>query len=611
MLTPVKSAAKAPIGFWLIIFSSINALLMTLISLNLGSGSSSLIGKLYFVCAMTTQFFAISFALALLGYLLTGFMSSLKWRMRICIALFILAQLIVIINLKVYALYHFHLNGMVVNLFLGGALLENLSFSAVMWASVTGVLLAIILIEYLMARAALKYSANRKLRIRTAVISVIVAMLAIQLLNGFADAFAWKEITLQNRYIPWMKSTTMRKQLARLGFTITKETNTAFSSELSALQYPLQPLACSTIRAPNILMLVVDSLRADMYTPEIMPNTTDIGKTALVFNNHFSTGNATRYGLFGLMYGLTGNYWKAMLVEERGSVLFDITQEMHYQHFIYGSSRLSFPEFDRTVFSRLRNQLHQGAEKTSADNDADIARKLIKDIEGADPQKPFFGFAFFDAPHGFSLPKDYPHRFEPMLEQVNYMSLHNDYDPTPFMNLYKTAVHYVDGLIAEIYRELARKNLLDNTLIIITSDHGQEFNETRQNYWGHNSNFSRWQTKVPLVIHWPGLEPRTFAQLTSHEDVIPTLLQNALGCSTPIENFSTGKNLLGDLNHNRSLLFESWTERAIKYDDKIYLFNSVGNSSTLDDNYQTQNNDAIPAKLLQENLQRMSQFMKK
>jgi len=610
MSTKINSHSQFSMGFWLIIFATINALLMTVISLTLGDWTTSFVSKLYLICAMTTQFIMLNYVLALIIYLLTFFISSAQLRIKTSIVIFAIAQLVIITNIKVYSLYHFHLNSMVANLFMGGALLENLSFSMIMWLSLVGIILIALLAEYAIGRAAQQYVANKKPHTGKYISGAIVAMIAIQLLNGFADAFSWKEVTFQNRYIPWMQAATMRKQISRMGFTITNEKNNTLKNDFSALQYPLEPLTCATQTPPNIVILVVDSLRADMLTTDIMPHTSAIATTSLTFNNHFSTGNSTRYGLFGLMYGIPGSYWNAMLTEEKGSVLFDITQAMHYQHYIYGSSKLTFPEFDRTIFSKLREEIHSGSKVSSADNDAEITQLLIEDIHNADNQKPFFGFAFFDAPHAFSLPENYPHTFQPMLDQVNYMALNNDYDATEFFNRYKTTAHFVDELIEKVYQELAAKKLLENTIVIITSDHGQEFNDTKQNYWGHNGNFSHWQTKVPLVIHWPGVTPHSITELTSHEDVLPTLLKNALGCTTSIEKFSTGKNLLGDISQNRSLLFESWTERAIKHDDNIYLFNNLGSSSTLDDNYKPKNNSPIPAALLQENLRRMSQFAK-
>jgi membrane-anchored protein YejM (alkaline phosphatase superfamily) len=39
--------------------------------------------------------------------------------------------------------------------------------------------------------------------------------------------------------------------------------------------------------------------------------------------------------------------------------------------------------------------------------------------------------------------------------------------------------------------------------VIVTSDHGEEFNDTGKNYWGHNGNFSPYQVAVPLLVRGP------------------------------------------------------------------------------------------------------------
>ena len=277
-------------GFWLIIFATINAVCMTLISLTLGNWDTSLLGKLYLVCAMASQFTIISYVLALLIYFLTFFIASVKSRMGIYLAVFSIAQLIIITNLKVYTLYHFHLNNMVLNLILGGALLENLSFSAIMWFCIFAIVPIVVLLEYVIGGIAQRYTINTQrqainIKARTAkyVVMAIIAMTCIQLLNGFADAFSWKDITLQNRYIPWMAAATMRKQISQMGFSISNGKNATLKNEFSALQYPLEPLTCTAQTPPNIVMLVVDSLRADMLTQEIMPHTSEIQKTSLSF----------------------------------------------------------------------------------------------------------------------------------------------------------------------------------------------------------------------------------------------------------------------------------------------------------------------------------------
>jgi hypothetical protein len=55
-------------------------------------------------------------------------------------------------------------------------------------------------------------------------------------------------------------------------------------------------------------------------------------------------------------------------------------------------------------------------------------------------------------------------------------------DPTPFFNLYKNSAYYVDSLVGRIIDDLKRNGRLNNTMVIITGDHGQEFNDNKKNY---------------------------------------------------------------------------------------------------------------------------------
>jgi membrane-anchored protein YejM (alkaline phosphatase superfamily) len=399
----------------------------------------------------------------------------------------------------------------------------------------------------------------------------------------------------------------MRKSLAKFGIE-SQNNNLSLSTRNSALNYPKSPLQCQTDKPMNIVMLVVDSLRADVLTQDVMPNSWALQPNAQMFNQHFSTGNATRYGMFGLMYGLPGNYWLPMLDERRGSALFTATQQLGYQHFIYGSAPLTNPEFDRTVFAELKAPLHEGSHKTSDLNDQEISDAFRKELQQRNPQQPFFGLVFFDAPHAYALPDAYKHKFEPMLPSVNYMDLNNNFDPKPFFNRYKASVNYDDALIGDILKTLSQEQLLENTLVIITGDHGQEFNDSRKNFWGHNSNFTPWQTHVPLLMLWPHKSANQYTQTSSHTDIVPTLLKNALGCTTPIENYSTGIDLFGTLPETRTLLIESWTERAIRHGNQLYVFDALGTLSQLDAAYNTLENQPVDTLVIQQAFGQMQQF---
>lgn len=597
---------------WLAPFATINALIMTIVTLYHSQWPNDVAAKIYLIIGMQFHFAVIAFVITLLVILLTQFKLIRPHRAKVAIVIFSLAQIIVFANIKVFSLYHFHLNGMVLNLLFSGALLENLAFSYVMWFSIIAIVLLILAGQALLVSINRKLPRSHRLSSRHHFGFFFAGYIALQLLSGCAEAFGWDNITGQNRFIPWMPQTTLRSSLEKMGFDVPEKKANQFSAsgKANSLNYPYAPLQCHNKQPINILMLVVDSLRADLLTSDVMPNTYALKDEALVFNNHYSTGNATRFGLFSLMYGLSPSYWKTMLAAERGSLLLEQTRANNYQHFIYGSSTLTFPEFDRTVFSAVRDQLQQGQFTNSAANDRDITDRLIADLQKLPEQQPFFGFLFFDAAHAFQLPDNYPRPFQPILEKVNYLSLDNNSDPQPFLNLYKTTAHYVDSLVGEIVNSLEKQNRLENTLIIITSDHGQEFNETRKNFWGHNSNFSVWQTKVPLLMLWPQKAPATVNELSSHEDIVPSILSDVFGCTNPRDDYTTGYSLFDLPKHDRGIMLESWTDRAILYDNLLYLIDPLGDIDIVDLNYQLVDQPELPPKVLAENIKHMSRFLK-
>ncbi len=391
MLATFCAFFKRPFSFghWLSLFTLGNSLLMTAITLGLGDWAGLLMSGIYLPLAMLIHltFITSLISLGIFAIVKLGKLSRSGYWLSALV--FSLALILVVTNFKVYELYHFHLNGVVLNFIFSGALMENLAFSWVMWVNLALILIAVLGVQTLLClAAALLASKVYGRRFTKSAIAICISLiLGLQLLNGFADAMAWRNILAQNRFIPWMPSVTMRKSLRNLGLPVVDSKSQDLQVKAGALNYPLQPLSCNTDNPPNILMLVVDSLRFDMLTPDIMPETSQFAARAIRFDNHYSTGNATRNGMFGLMYGLNASYWQAMLRQEQGSILFDLTLAQDYQHFIYGSTKLTFPEFDRTIFSRLREQLVKGSHKSSADNDREITQRLINDLENADKQR--------------------------------------------------------------------------------------------------------------------------------------------------------------------------------------------------------------------------------
>jgi membrane-anchored protein YejM (alkaline phosphatase superfamily) len=525
------------------------------------------------------------------------------------LVLFSTLLLVIITNSRVFYLYRFHLNDMAVNLLLGGSANSILSFSWIMLTNITVIILLVVIVEWLFLKWLFRQNRHNG---KTCWKLIVVLMLSTQVFYGYKDAVADSSIIMQLRYIPWAQPLTMKNSLRKLGALDTTSTNRLENAPgSSVINYPASPMVCKNKEKLNYLVLMLDSVRFDMLNPEVMPNTYKFSKTSQVFKEHWSTSNSTRFGLFGFFYGLPPTYWFDMLKEQKGSILFDVLTENHYQLHLDSSEPLNSPEFDRTIFSAVKDSLTWGGQNSDQETDTVVINRLL-DFLDKDHQENFFAFSFLDAAHGYKLPNDTLPHFQPALSGVNYLTLNNDTDATPFLNLYKSSVYYNDQLLGKVYDKLAKRGLLNNTVVIFTSDHGQEFNDLKQNFWGHNSNFSRYQVKVPLVIHWPEKPAKEIHTITSHEDIIPSLLSEGLNCQNAISDYSTGFSLFDNERspQQRNLLFANWNNKAIFTGKTYYNFTSYGMMETLDTEYRNIDRQKIEQEIIQEQLSKMSQFLK-
>ncbi len=177
----------------------------------------------------------------------------------------------------------------------------------------------------------------------------------------------------------------------------------------------------------------------------------------------------------------------------------------------------------------------------------------------------------------------------------------------PFRNAYLNSVHFVDGLVGRVLDAMRRRGLLESTIIVVTGDHGEEFNDNRLNYWGHNSNFSPPQTHVPLVLHWPGRGPRAYTHTTSHVDVVPTLMGAALGCDAPTEVYSNGRSLL-DTSPRPYVVAANYIGIALIEPERITEMDYYGRFHIVDRRYRELPDASLPSAHLQQAMEDMARF---
>jgi membrane-anchored protein YejM (alkaline phosphatase superfamily) len=89
---------------------------------------------------------------------------------------------------------------------------------------------------------------------------------------------------------------------------------------------------------------------------------------------------------------------------------------------------------------------------------------------------------------------------------------------------------------------LAAHSLTEETLVVVTGDHGEEFFES--GVWGHTSNFTRPQVHVPLVLAGPEVQPGVEERPTSHVDLSVTVVELLGADPAARHQWSLGENLL-------------------------------------------------------------------
>lgn len=116
---------------------------------------------------------------------------------------------------------------------------------------------------------------------------------------------------------------------------------------------------------------------------------------------------------------------------------------------------------------------------------------------------------------------------------------------------YEKAVRYIDGVLEELLVKMQHDGLLENTVIVITGDHGEAFAEHQQ--LAHNGVPYEEGMRVPLIIHAPEKlsDARKIKGLRQHIDLLPSILHIL---DIPYEGILPGKNLFIDSEGHKELI---------------------------------------------------------
>ena len=196
---------------------------------------------------------------------------------------------------------------------------------------------------------------------------------------------------------------------------------------------------------------------------------------------------------------------------------------------------------------------------------------------------PFFFYNLMDAHVPYLPPEPFRSRFgDPSLKSFWMYSKRLLSDPralTPeekgrlksfSLSQYDGALAYLDHWFGLFLEELKRRDLYEDSLIILVSDHGEALGEGDR--YGHGVTLEDHLIKVPLVIKYPGQrEPAVVEEVVSQLDLFPTIA-DVVGAKPPAG--LSGKSLRGVAEPGEVVVSESYNSSSL-WDKKLYRFDDA------------------------------------
>jgi len=288
----------------------------------------------------------------------------------------------------------------------------------------------------------------------------------------------------------------------------------------------------------NVLMLTVDSLRADMpwagYSRPIAPNLTKLAEASTVYTNAYSVSSYTaksvavllsgkypstlyRDGFFFAKYPQS-NVMIAELMAER-----NVSSVGWHGHLYFGRGKgleqgFSAWELVPGITFDAETDNHVTSEKMTA-----LGIELLGNPKYTGGQ--FFAWAHYMDPHD---------QYVKHKESPDFGKRARD--------RYDSEVWHTDFWIDKLLTWARQQPWWQNTVLIISADHGEAFGE----HGMYKHAFELWEvlTRVPLIFHGPGIRAQRIDLRRSHIDVAPTILE-LMGLDIP-QDFH-GKSLVPEL----------------------------------------------------------------
>jgi arylsulfatase A-like enzyme len=369
---------------------------------------------------------------------------------------------------------------------------------------------------------------------------------------------------------------------------------------------------------PNVLLIVMDTVRADHlslydYSRGTSPNLKEFAGGATLFRHASAAGDMTLTSHASILTGtyaswngirshqnwsgggmpmsrnyptmaeiLAGHgYFTAGIVANTGFLTPEWGFDRGFEFFDYRSAiRILTPEKNYYLRAGAHEVLHRFMDTADFDmmflRTAEINAEALDVMERAHGSaRPFFLFLnYMDAHQPYAPPRPFNRMYpggvdhtigdewysEASWELEQGAATLPDRARAHFISQYDGGIAYMDAEIGELIRHLKRAGLYDNTLIIVTADHGEAFGD--RNLLGHGLGVYQDEVNVPLIVKYPGQNRgESVSREVGHTDILPTVLEVT---GTPMPGFLQGVSLRGgEGNRGRKLISESFPHPAL------------------------------------------------
>lgn len=324
---------------------------------------------------------------------------------------------------------------------------------------------------------------------------------------------------------------------------------------------------------PNVVLISVDTLRADHlptygYFRATAPKLDRLADEGIVFGNAFTVMSHTLPAHVSLMTGVHPLRHGVLTNRDRYAGTFPtLAERLADAGYATAGFVTGFPLHSDSGLARgfdLYRDTGRSGDGLVGKIAGSVANQRVEEWLAAN-RRPFFLFLhYFDVHDPYERPTELELPFEVDTELRAHMKALGIAEvelasttPTPLrlddrplddlataVNAYDNQIFHVDWLIDRLRQLLRERGLLDDTLLIVTSDHGEGLGQ--HGYYSHGLHLYEEQLRIPLVMSFPGSgwKPARIDAAVSLLDVLPTLLELV---DLPAEPTLDGRSLLADI----------------------------------------------------------------